>query len=70
MAPFTIETAKRVAFLKERDYIMPSDIKEIAHGVFDHRIVLTLKGRSKGKIRDLPREREFVNELLIKVTPQ
>ena len=70
VAPFTIETAKRVAFLKERDYIMPSDIKEIAHGVFDHRIVLTLKGRSKGKIRDLPREREFVNELLIKVTPQ
>ena len=70
VAPFTIETAKRVAFLKERDYIMPSDIKEIAHGVFDHRIVLTLKGRSKGKIRDLPREREFVNELLAKIMPQ
>ena len=70
VAPFTIETAKRIALLKGRDWIKPSDIKEIAHGVFDHRIVLTLKGRSKGKIRDLPREREFVNELLAKIMPQ
>src|SRR6478735_3459840 len=40
--------AKAVAFLNERDYVLPEDIKEIAHDVLNHRIILNYEAEADG----------------------
>jgi MoxR-like ATPase len=37
--------AKAMAFLHGRDYVLPEDIKEVAHDVMNHRLLLTTKRR-------------------------
>jgi MoxR-like ATPase len=40
--------AKAVAFLNERDFVLPEDIKEIAHDVISHRIILNYEAEADG----------------------
>ena len=40
--------AKAIAFFNERDYVLPEDIKEIAHDVLNHRIILTYEAEADG----------------------
>ena len=35
-----LKTAKALAFLNGRDFVIPEDIKEMAYGVLRHRIIL------------------------------
>jgi MoxR-like ATPase len=35
-----LKTAKTLAFLNSRDFVIPEDIKEMAYGVLRHRIIL------------------------------
>jgi MoxR-like ATPase len=40
--------AKTIAFLNERDFVLPEDIKEIAHDVLNHRIILNYEAEADG----------------------
>jgi len=40
--------AKANAFLQERDYVIPDDIKTLAHAVLSHRIMLQTEARMNG----------------------
>jgi MoxR-like ATPase len=40
--------AKAVAFFDQRDYVLPEDIKEVAHDVFNHRILLNYEAEADG----------------------
>ncbi len=40
--------AKAVAFFDEREYVLPEDIKEIAHDVLNHRIILNYEAEADG----------------------
>ncbi len=40
--------SKANAFLSNRDYVMPDDIKEIAHDVLNHRIILNYEAEAEG----------------------
>lgn len=40
--------AKATAFFNERDYVLPEDIKEIAHDVLNHRIILNYEAEADG----------------------
>lgn len=40
--------AKAVAFLNGRDFVLPEDIKEIAHDVLNHRIILNYEAEADG----------------------
>ncbi|MFY0627868.1 MAG: MoxR family ATPase [Reichenbachiella sp.] len=40
--------AKAVAFLEGRDFVLPEDIKEIAHDVLNHRIILNYEAEADG----------------------
>lgn len=43
-----IKTARVHALFRERDYVLPEDIKALAHSVFDHRIGLSYDAMSEG----------------------
>jgi MoxR-like ATPase len=38
--------AKAIAFLDQRDYVLPEDIKEVTHDVFNHRILLNYEAEA------------------------
>ena len=40
--------SKANAFLSNRDYVMPDDVKEIAHDVLNHRIILNYEAEAEG----------------------
>ena len=40
--------AKAIAFFDEREYVLPEDIKEIAHDVLNHRILLNYEAEADG----------------------
>ncbi len=40
--------AKAVAYLNERDYVLPEDIKEVAHDVINHRLILNYEAEADG----------------------
>ena len=40
--------SKANAFLSNRDYVMPDDIKEIANDVLNHRIILNYEAEAEG----------------------
>ena len=40
--------SKANAFLSNRDYVMPDDVKEIAHDVLNHRIILNYEAKAEG----------------------
>lgn len=40
--------AKAIAFLNERDFVLPEDIKAIAHDVLNHRIILNYEAEADG----------------------
>ncbi len=42
--------SKANAFLSNRDYVMPDDVKEIAHDVLNHRIILNYEAEAEGII--------------------
>ncbi len=40
--------AKAIAFMNERDYVLPEDIKEVAHDVLNHRLILNYEAEADG----------------------
>jgi MoxR-like ATPase len=54
--------AKAVAFFDQRDYVLPEDIKEVAHDVFNHRILLNYEAEADGV-----RTGEIIEKILRKV---
>ncbi|MBD0258857.1 MAG: ATPase, partial [Cytophagales bacterium] len=40
--------AKATAFLNGRDYVLPEDIKEVAHDVMNHRLLLNYEAEADG----------------------
>ncbi|MBC8110136.1 MAG: AAA family ATPase [Verrucomicrobia bacterium] len=40
--------AKAIAYLDERDYVLPEDIKEVTHDIFNHRIILNYEAEADG----------------------
>jgi MoxR-like ATPase len=40
--------AKAVAYLNERDYVLPEDIKEVAPDILNHRIILNYEAEAEG----------------------
>lgn len=45
--------SKANAFLSNRDYVMPDDVKEIAHDVLNHRIILNYEAEAEGIIPNM-----------------
>lgn len=54
--------AKAVAYFDERDYVLPEDIKEVAHDVMNHRIILNYEAEADGI-----RTKDFIEAILRKV---
>ncbi|GAA4382374.1 MoxR family ATPase [Hymenobacter koreensis] len=54
--------ARAVAFLDERDYVLPEDIKEVAADVLNHRIMLTYEAEADGV-----RTQDLIEAILRKV---
>jgi MoxR-like ATPase len=40
--------AKALAYLKQRDFVLPEDIKEVAVDVLNHRIILNYEAEADG----------------------
>lgn len=48
-ASISLHTASRaLAYLEGRDYVLPEDIKEVAHDVLDHRLLLNFEAEADG----------------------
>ena len=46
--------AKAIAFIDDREYVLPEDIKEIAQDVLNHRIILNYEAEADGvKTKDI-----------------
>jgi MoxR-like ATPase len=54
--------AKAVAFFDERDYVLPEDIKDVAHDVMNHRIILNYEAEADGIT-----SRQLIDSILKKV---
>ena len=54
--------SKANAFLSNRDYVMPDDVKEIAHDVLNHRIILNYEAEAEGVMPNM-----IINKILDKV---
>ncbi len=54
--------AKALAFFDGRDYVLPEDIKEIAHDVLNHRILLNYEAEAEGITT-----KDIINNILKKV---
>jgi MoxR-like ATPase len=46
------EASRAMAFLRGRGYVVPEDIKEIAHDVLRHRILLTYEAEAENVTTD------------------
>ncbi len=55
--------SKATAFLNNRAYVVPDDVKDVAHGVLRHRLSLNYEGKARGIQTD-----EIIDDLL-KVVP-
>jgi MoxR-like ATPase len=49
---YLVRAAKAHAFLKGRSYVMPDDVKELAHDVLRHRLILTYRADAEGVTAD------------------
>jgi MoxR-like ATPase len=49
---FLIRAAKALAFLDDRGYVTPDDIKDLAHDVLRHRLILTYRADAEGVTAD------------------
>ena len=54
--------AKALAFFDERDYVLPEDIKDVAHDVMNHRIILNYEAEADGVTT-----KDIINSILKKV---
>jgi MoxR-like ATPase len=54
--------AKAIAFFNERDYVLPEDIKEVAHDILGHRILLNYEAEAEGV-----NTRQIIDSILRKV---
>ena len=54
--------SKANAFLSNRDYVMPDDVKEIAYDVLNHRIILNYEAEAEGIMPNM-----IINKILDKV---
>ncbi|SIT90766.1 AAA family ATPase [Pontibacter indicus] len=54
--------AKAVAYFDDRDYVLPEDIKEVAHDVMNHRIILNYEAEADGI-----KTKDFIEAILRKV---
>ncbi|MBX0333460.1 MoxR family ATPase [Pontibacter sp. HSC-14F20] len=54
--------AKAIAYFDDRDYVLPEDIKEVAHDVMNHRIILNYEAEADGI-----RTKDFIEAILRKV---
>jgi MoxR-like ATPase len=54
--------AKAIAFFNERDYVLPEDIKEVAHDILGHRILLNYEAEAEGVTT-----RQIIDSVLRKV---
>ena len=54
--------AKAIAFFNERDYVLPEDIKEVAHDILGHRILLNYEAEAEGVTT-----RQIIDNVLRKV---
>ncbi|MBC5992808.1 AAA family ATPase [Pontibacter cellulosilyticus] len=54
--------AKAVAYFDERDYVLPEDIKEVAHDIMNHRIILNYEAEADGITA-----KDFIEAILRKV---
>ncbi len=54
--------AKALAFFDERDYVLPEDIKDVAHDVMNHRIILNYEAEADGVST-----KDIINSILKKV---
>ena len=54
--------SKANAFLSNRDYVMPDDVKEIAHDILNHRIILNYEAEAEGIMPNM-----IINKILDKV---
>ena len=43
----TMKVAKACAFMHDRDYVIPSDVKDVVHMVLAHRIILNYDAKMK-----------------------
>ncbi|WP_181346937.1 MoxR family ATPase [Thalassobacillus sp. CUG 92003] len=51
-----MRAAQASAVLKERSYVTPQDIKELAHYVFEHRLILSMEGSIRKTNEDVTAE--------------
>lgn len=54
--------AKTIAYFNDRDYVLPEDIKEVAHDILNHRIILNYEAEADGVTTN-----DIVEEILQKV---
>ena len=59
---FLTEAAKAYAFLQEKNYVTPDDVKEMAHSVLEHRIMLSYEAEAENVSK-----KELIDALLLKV---
>jgi MoxR-like ATPase len=59
---YLIEAARARAYLEQRDYVLPEDVKRIAPSVLRHRLLLTYEAEAEGQTPDA-----IVRELLASV---
>jgi MoxR-like ATPase len=49
---YLIEAARARAFLSDRDYVVPHDLKQVAPEVLRHRLLLTYESEAEGQTPD------------------
>jgi MoxR-like ATPase len=54
--------AKAIAYFDDRDYVLPEDIKDVAHDVMNHRIILNYEAEADGI-----KTKDFIEAILRKV---
>ena len=59
---YMIEAARAHAFLQQRDYVLPEDVKRVAPDVLRHRLLLTYEAEAEGVTQDA-----LIADLLAKV---
>lgn len=60
-----LRMAKASAFVNGRDYVVPSDVKDVFIDICAHRVVVSAKGQIREKTAD-----EILAELLLRVAPE
>lgn len=59
-----IKAAKANAMINKRGYVIPEDIKEVAHEVLRHRLILTFEAEADNVNSD-----DIIDTILEKITP-